>query len=193
MTAEDTSSAVGAPPYLRFVADFINTVDVEAGEDELTTPEELAAWIRQRAEAGDLHEDALVGKGDLERALRMREALRALAMANHEGEDNAAALAELNGFAGTLPLAVRFGQGAEASLQPAVSGVDGALAMLVAGVYRGMLEGTWRRLKICASDTCRWAFYDRSKNRSGTWCSMAVCGNRTKVRKYQQRRKASAQ
>ena len=47
-----------------------------------------------------------------------------------------------------------------------------------------MADGTWRRLKACREDTCQWAFYDRSKNRSGTWCSMAVCGNRAKARAY---------
>ncbi|TMI13474.1 CGNR zinc finger domain-containing protein, partial [Candidatus Bathyarchaeota archaeon] len=43
---------------------------------------------------------------------------------------------------------------------------------------------TWARLKACSSDTCRYAFYDNSKNHTGKWCSMAVCGNRNKVRKY---------
>ncbi|MBW3563024.1 MAG: CGNR zinc finger domain-containing protein, partial [Actinobacteria bacterium] len=43
------------------------------------------------------------------------------------------------------------------------------------------------RLKVCRSDTCRWAFYDSSRNRSGKWCDMAVCGNRTKVANYRER------
>jgi len=37
---------------------------------------------------------------------------------------------------------------------------------------------------------CQWAFYDRSKNRSGRWCSMRTCGNRTKTRAYRTRRRA---
>jgi predicted RNA-binding Zn ribbon-like protein len=36
------------------------------------------------------------------------------------------------------------------------------------------------RLKICPN--CQWLFIDRSKNRSRTWCDMAVCGNRAKAR-----------
>jgi predicted RNA-binding Zn ribbon-like protein len=53
-----------------------------------------------------------------------------------------------------------------------------------------MANGTWERLKACAlHDTCEWAFYDWSKNRSGTWCDMKVCGNRSKARAYRERQK----
>ena len=54
--------------------------------------------------------------------------------------------------------------------------------------YESMVAGTWSRLKVCPADDCQWAFYDHSKNRSGTWCSMQVCGNRAKVRAYRERR-----
>ena len=50
-----------------------------------------------------------------------------------------------------------------------------------------MEAGTWLRLKACRNYTCRWAFYDHSKNRSGHWCTMSVCGNRQKSRGYRQR------
>jgi predicted RNA-binding Zn ribbon-like protein len=49
-----------------------------------------------------------------------------------------------------------------------------------------MADGTWHRLKACRQ--CAWAYYDYSKNRSATWCSMAICGNRTKTRAYRRRR-----
>ena len=51
-----------------------------------------------------------------------------------------------------------------------------------------MLTGAWRRLKACPADDCQWAFYDRSRNRSRTWCKMDVCGNRSKVRTFRERR-----
>ena len=188
MTQETTSSIAGPPPYLRPVADFMNTLDVESGGDDIATPDALAAWLRKR----DVRLDpATVTGGDFERAVRLRTALRALAFANHDKSADAHALEDLNSLAATLPLAVRFEAHGEAALAPTAEGVDGVLAAIVAGVYRAMLEGTWPRLKICAADTCQWAFYDRSKNRSGTWCSMAVCGNRTKVRKYQQRKRGT--
>jgi predicted RNA-binding Zn ribbon-like protein len=51
-----------------------------------------------------------------------------------------------------------------------------------------MADGSWARLKACRSQLCKWLFYDRSRNRSAVWCSMAVCGNRTKTRAYRARR-----
>ena len=45
-------------------------------------------------------------------------------------------------------------------------------------------------LKLCADETCRSVFYDRSKNRSGRWCSMSTCGNRAKVRAWRERQRA---
>ena len=42
---------------------------------------------------------------------------------------------------------------------------------------------TWERLKACSRDTCRWAFYDGSRNHSARWCSMSGCGNIVKMRR----------
>jgi predicted RNA-binding Zn ribbon-like protein len=67
------------------------------------------------------------------------------------------------------------------------AGATGYLGDVLAAVGRTVAAGTWERLKICANDECRWAFYDRSKNRAGRWCTMAVCGNRTKTRVYRER------
>ena len=41
--------------------------------------------------------------------------------------------------------------------------------------------GAWRRMKACRKESCGWLFYDRSRNRSVNWCSMTICGNRTKT------------
>ena len=58
-------------------------------------------------------------------------------------------------------------------------------------VYTATVDGTWPRLKACRREICHWLFYDHSRNRSGIWCSMAVCGNRTKTRAYRERREAT--
>jgi predicted RNA-binding Zn ribbon-like protein len=55
-----------------------------------------------------------------------------------------------------------------------------------------MAEGTWERLKVCPAHDCLWAFYDSSRNRSGHWCSMKVCGNRAKARSYRERHRGDA-
>ena len=61
---------------------------------------------------------------------------------------------------------------------------------VIAVALTTMLDGTWRRLKVCRN--CQWAFYDTSKNRSGSWCSMQLCGNRLKTRAYRTRRRSAA-
>jgi hypothetical protein len=84
-------------------------------------------------------------------------------------------------------LTVRFTGPDETALEPEAAGVDGALGRLLALVTAAIEDGTWRRLKVCPADDCRWAFYDESRNRSATWCDMKVCGNRAKVRGFRER------
>jgi predicted RNA-binding Zn ribbon-like protein len=65
------------------------------------------------------------------------------------------------------------------------------MARLLAEVVRAEAEGRWGRLKACRNEGCRWAFYDASKNRSGSWCNMDVCGARHKMRAYRKRKSGS--
>jgi predicted RNA-binding Zn ribbon-like protein len=68
------------------------------------------------------------------------------------------------------------------------TGVAGALGVLLAIAATTMHDGSWSRLKICPGEDCGWAFYDGSRNRSGRWCSMSVCGGRAKARSHYHRR-----
>jgi len=43
------------------------------------------------------------------------------------------------------------------------------------------------RLRSCANPHCRWVFYDGTRSGTRRWCTMAVCGNRAKIRRYRQR------
>lgn len=47
------------------------------------------------------------------------------------------------------------------------------------------------RLRTCRNPECRWVFLDTSKNGTRRWCSMAVCGNRDKLRRFRQRRRST--
>ena len=86
---------------------------------------------------------------------------------------------------------VRFRPGEDPELVPDSAGVDGAIARLMAIVAAAVEHGRWARLKACPREECEWAFYDRSKNRSGRWCKMEVCGNIEKARAFRQRRRAA--
>jgi predicted RNA-binding Zn ribbon-like protein len=173
-----------APGELELVRQFVNTWDAELESEALSSPAGLTAWL---AEA-QLAEGALASEADLARVLEAREALRELLIANNTGNAPSRAVVERmnKAFAGGS-LEVRFtGEGAT-SLLPKEGGVDGALAKLAAVVREAMLTGEWQRLKACPAEDCQWAFYDRSRNRSRTWCMMEVCGNRAKVRNFRER------
>ena len=103
-----------------------------------------------------------------------------------------AALEVVNRAAAGLPLQVAFDDQGRPVLGAGSAGCRGALAALMAGVAEASAQGTWERLKACSAESCQWAFYDRSKNRSGRWCSMQTCGNRTKTRTYRTRRRTGS-
>jgi predicted RNA-binding Zn ribbon-like protein len=124
---------------------------------------------------------------DVERLTALREALRQLLLANNGRPHDDRALERLRAEAAQVDLRVEFRPGGEGALVPAGTGMDAVVAELIGIVHESMATGTWARLKACRSETCEWAFYDRSRNRSGTWCSMAVCGNREKARAHRRR------
>lgn len=173
-----------APGELVFVQGFVNTADLEAGSDALATPAEAAAWLVRH---GLLEPGARVSEAERRRLVAFRDALRAVLLAHGGQPLDAAAVATLQEVAGELPLRLRYAADGSAGLEPAADGVAGALGRLQAVIYRAMLEGTWERLKACGNDECQWVFYDASRNRSGTWCTMEVCGNRMKVRAHRRR------
>jgi predicted RNA-binding Zn ribbon-like protein len=39
-------------------------------------------------------------------------------------------------------------------------------------------------IRACCNPECRWIFVDVSKNHTRRWCSMKICGNRMKARKF---------
>lgn len=184
MQQEDRNAA---PGRLDVVRAFVNTIDIEDGREELDSPERLRAWL---AAHGLIPDGQPAADADLTHAIEVRESLRALLRVNNGEGIEPGVLDTLNRAGDRAPLRVAFD--AEGSvLAPANSGVDAALALLLAIVHDAMVAGSWTRLKACRNHTCAWAFYDHSKNRSGAWCSMSVCGSRSKARTYRQRRKTA--
>jgi predicted RNA-binding Zn ribbon-like protein len=155
-----------APEPLREVQQFINRVDLEHELDWL--PE----WLEERGLADEL-----------DRARALREALRALVLANNGATIDPPALELVNAAAARVPLQLA----TDGSLR--VGAARDALDGVVAIALGAMLDGSWSRLKACRN--CCWSFYDYSPNRSATWCSMQLCGNRTKTRAYRSRRRSA--
>jgi predicted RNA-binding Zn ribbon-like protein len=175
-----------APPPLRLVQSFVNTVDLEHEREWLGDPNALAAWARERhlVPAG-----TRFTKRELREALELREAFRALLAANRDHKRDEAALAVLTRAARSAHLTVAFDGSGEPRLESQAEGIDGLRGQLVSVAVTAMLDGSWERLKACRN--CRWAFFDESKNRSAHWCSMSLCGNRLKTRAYRRRQQAA--
>jgi predicted RNA-binding Zn ribbon-like protein len=186
--AEDHPKA--APGDLNHIRRFVNTLDLEDGSDLIAEPETLKDWL---AERGLIDAHAELTAADVRQAHAVREALRKLLLANNGDPVDPDAVETLNTAAKSAELQVQVGPDGVGQLAPVRTGIDGAIGRLLAIVQIAMADGTWPRLKACAlHDSCEWAFYDWTKNRSGTWCDMKVCGNRAKARAYRERKRGTA-
>ena len=188
MAPGDSAPEKTAPQPLYLVQRFVNSIDLENGEDELSTPVALRDWF---AERGLMGAGETAGAADLRRAVDVREGLRAVLMANNGIPAESEKLERLEKAAARAGLRMRFGGESDPRLEPEGGGVDGALARLLAIVAAAVENGRWERLKACPRETCFWAFYDRSKNRSGRWCRMEECGNIEKARAFRERKRSA--
>jgi predicted RNA-binding Zn ribbon-like protein len=167
--------------------DFVNTREPQIGADELTSPQALAAWLEARdLVAGSTElEDA-----HLEHAVAVREGLRALLMTHAGHEADAEAVDALNHVFAGLPLGLAFDAGGYALVPAGTSPLARPLARIADAIRVSSEDGTWQRLKVCARESCRWAFYDASRNKVRRWCSMSGCGNHIKMQRAYARRTA---
>jgi predicted RNA-binding Zn ribbon-like protein len=173
------------PHSLELVIDFVNTLDPDEPVDAFATAEGLGSWLVNRGllDAADLP----LREVDRREAVRLREALLALILAHNGARADEHAAGALDEVARRGELGVQFRSDGSAPLTPRAEGFAGALAAVVVPIAEAARDGSWERVKACRAEDCEWAFYDRSRNRSGVWCDMAVCGNRAKVRAYRRR------
>ena len=174
---------------LGLVQAFVNTVDLQDGPEELKDPNTLKTWL---VASGLMDPSHPVDEADLRNAIAVRESIRGVIGANSGFSVYPIDLATLNQAAAASRLRMRFGADGRARLEPETRGVVGAMGRLVATLYSAMQEDEWSRLKLCNNDACRWAFYDRSKNHSSRWCTMASCGNKMKARRFRTQHKHSS-
>lgn len=175
------------PPALRLIRDFVNTVEYQLDDERLREPEDLGRWLLDRRL---LDPTATVTPEHLGFAKTLREGLRGVLElhAGHAADESA--IRRLNEALAELPVRVSFGETESFGLVPASADpVRSALAGMLDAVRQSSEDGTWPRLKACARDSCRWAYFDHSRNRSSRWCSMAGCGNAVKMQKAYAARK----
>jgi predicted RNA-binding Zn ribbon-like protein len=170
------------PEAPALVLDFVNTLDIESDSDELDSPGALRRWIERRMgkRPGPVDHDAW------RMVVETRESLRTV-LASHSGLTlDPECLKQLNRAGSSADFSPRWDERGTVSFAPHEVG-PGALGRIFSAVVASQSDGTWERLKVCSAEGCRYAFYDHSKNRSGRWCEMRVCGNRAKTRTYRQR------
>ncbi|MEJ8279283.1 CGNR zinc finger domain-containing protein [Pseudonocardia sp. DW16-2] len=165
---------------------FTATLTERCGDavERIPTPQRLADWLAVSGLA--------VGSctpQDLTRARELREAIHRVATATALGEPlPAAAVAVLNDHSARGHAAAVLTPEGERRwrLGPASAVADalGVLAADAVAVVAGERDG---RMALCASPTCRAAFFDTSRSRTRRWCEMNTCGNREKKSRFRAR------
>lgn len=186
------------PPPLASLYELLNSLDERRfvklgkrhqGGDELRSERDVERWLRRR---GLLDPGERVSRADARQVLAFRHRLREVLHANASGRDLDRAVDELNATVSGLTAGPAFDADGSPALRPRGTAAKRALAELLAAALEAQHLSMWPRLKMCASEDCRWVFYDHSKPRTGRWCSTSVCGNREKRRAYRRRHAQSA-
>lgn len=170
------------PEELALLYDFVNTLDcrryvergvAHTGGDEFETRSQMEAWMRRRRL---LQPGKRIDAHDYRRALNLRDALRNfLQLPAGDRRKNSDAARRLTVAAKDFPLALVVTNKGAVTLQ-AASG-SSALGCVVAEMYGLAKTDRLARLKTCASEECRWIFFDRSKPANRHWCASNLCGN----------------
>jgi predicted RNA-binding Zn ribbon-like protein len=177
-----------APAPLDLVQDFANTLIPEWDRDDIPDPVALTAWLRPRVP----FDGCVASTADVRVAHGLRAAMRALARVNTTGEPVDPIVEEAaRECLAALPVQLAAGI-AGVEVTPRGYGVRAGLALLAITVLEARLDGSWARLKACRTESCGWIFYDASRNRSSNWCSMTICGSRTKARRARARKREHA-
>ena len=173
--------------------DFLNTVAVVDGQpvDFLQSDEDVLSWLQQ---AGLAEEDTprFAGSSLLYSARTLRELIRNLVMKRKAG-----ARADASAFNMFLMKARSYPQLVwESRKPPRVERIreqktPGQVLAPVAEAAADLIaNGDFDLIRKCEDDDCVLWFYDRTKSHRRRWCSMAVCGNRNKVKAFRQRQQS---
>lgn len=198
--SRDPARAAGQFFGGRVCLDFANTLDWRLTDDPVELIPDYAALLAWSERRGTLPGPALAklrqqdGAGPAAREV-MREAhlFRSQIWSIAEGliAGRRARLSALNGRLTELPSQ----PGLRAHDNRYVFDLDGsdpqqALWPVVWSLSAVLASEDAARLGSCRAQGCGWYFVDESPNRSRTWCSSEVCGNRERVRRAYARRRS---
>jgi predicted RNA-binding Zn ribbon-like protein len=158
------------------------------GVDLLADPEWAAAALRRwRLDPG-----RPPSRSGLEALAELRALLRDLTAAAAERRLDRSELAALNAVLSLAPVRARVeagdGGGYVVEMTPVGGRWEDVAVRELAGAFASMLRRSHPlRLKLCADDACRIAFYDDTRSRTRRWHDPATCGNRARVRRHRER------
>jgi predicted RNA-binding Zn ribbon-like protein len=193
--------ASGAPWWYwlggRPAVDLVNTLRErwQRRVETLVTPDDLGLWL---ARAQLAPAPPQVTPARLREARQLREAIDAcMQAALAHGPAPAPAVATIDGWlahAGARAQLVLADDGAPVlGERVPADPVKRALAALALDAARMLgTPSEAARIRVCASETCSARFYDRSPAGRRRWCSMALCGNEAKARRYRERSRSTA-
>lgn len=183
--ANEPGARPAAPEPIRLIQRFLNTIDIEDGHEALDGPVGVRQWLGSVGLPGSR---SSLSDADVAQVIELREAIRDVIEGRTHGTPSKSAARRFDRATGELPLYVRATRDGISVAPPRTSaGVVSALGRIVGVLAQTAADGSLDRLKVCSNDVCRWAYWDASRNRSGRWCTMAVCGNRIKSRAFRGR------
>ena len=147
----------------------------------------LTAWLSGHAGEPAVDEADVVAGRDLRAALLTL--LRAHSGCVADDTEVPAAQAYLQRIATRYPLVPRI-SAEGCTLVPAQDGVLGVFGAVLAAVTNLAYQGGWPRVKVCKNSACHEAFFDKTRNSSGLYCS-AACGSQASMRAYRSRRRSA--
>ena len=204
-TGVDPSHAHGVDLEATF--DFLNTNDTDNGfpVEKLPSLDQALAWFvdrgvihyegADRARAKVATQPAMAAK-DLDHIHTVRDALREVAEAIADKRaPRASALQTVNRalHARQVIELIQAPDGVSVDHRHVGDPIDDALARLAEPLVTELTAGHPERIRICASDTCQWVFYDASRTSRRRWCDMATCGNRAKAARHRARARAESE
>ena len=191
-----------APGALGLAQDLLNTAPAGHKPDLLADLASARTWVSEAtaqwsAATGRPVPEVVLDAGDLHLLQTFRDDLREVIAKEHDGTpDTGPAAPDTRPAAPVLytaAAALQLGADGSVRLHPQETGPQALVMLVLAALFEGQQAGTGRRLKTCRNPRCQVAFYDRSRNASGVWHSVRVCGNAINLRAHRERRRSQDQ
>jgi predicted RNA-binding Zn ribbon-like protein len=191
-----------APGALGLAQDLLNTAPAGHKPDLLADLPSARTWVSEAtaqwsAATGLPAPEVVLDAGDLHLLRAFRDDLREVIAGEHDrAPDTGPAAPDTRPAAPVLytaAAALQLGADGSVRLHPQETGPQALVMLVLAALFEDQQAGTGRRLKTCRNPRCQVAFYDRSRNASGVWHSVRVCGNAINLRAHRERRRSQDQ